>query len=217
MPQHKHDYYEILEIPRAASAEDIKKAYRKAALQFHPDRNPGDKKAEEKFKEATEAYQVLSDKKKRQLYDQYGHEGLEAGGFQSGGFSGAGPFGDIFEDMFEDFFGGGGSRRGHRPQRGSDLAAAVEIILKSRRSDVKKRWRLNAKSLVPIAVGTAPNRGLRVKAVQPATARGKSCPRADFLVSQEPVRAVTGREVLSIILASLATARDVFTPHARSK
>jgi len=126
MPSPKSDYYEILSVPRAASAEDIKKAYRKCALAHHPDRNPGDHKAEEKFKEATEAYQVLSDPEKRRVYDQFGHEGL-AGAGGPGDFSAAG-FTDIFEDIFEDFFGGGGSRRRQRAQRGSDLKHDQEIL-----------------------------------------------------------------------------------------
>lgn len=132
----KRDYYEILSVARNAAAEDIKKAYRKCALQFHPDRNPGDKKAEDKFKEATEAYQVLSDAEKRRTYDQFGHEGLSGQSF--GGFSGAG-FGDIFEDIFEDFFGSAqGTRRRSRPQRGSDLATAVEITLQEAAFGVEK-------------------------------------------------------------------------------
>jgi molecular chaperone DnaJ len=129
MSQHRRDYYEILGLSHHASAEDVKKAYRKCALQHHPDRNPGDKKAEEKFKEATEAYQVLTDPKKRQLYDQYGHAGLEgqAGFGGQGGFGAAG-FGEIFEDIFEDFFGGAsGGRRRQRAERGSDLETDIEI------------------------------------------------------------------------------------------
>ena len=123
MPQ-KKDYYQILGIPRNAEAEEIKKAYRKCALQHHPDRNPGDKKSEENFKEATEAYQVLSDPAKRRLYDQYGHEGLAG---QNMGGSGGGGFSDIFEDIVEDFFGGGSGRSRNRPQRGSDLRYEAEI------------------------------------------------------------------------------------------
>ncbi len=123
----KKDYYEILSLPRNASAEDIKKAYRKSALAHHPDRNAGDKKAEDKFKEATEAYQVLSEPEKRQIYDQYGHAGLDsAQGAGGSGFSSAG-FGDVFEDIFEGFFGGNPSQRRSRPHKGSDLAIAVEI------------------------------------------------------------------------------------------
>lgn len=144
MAQSKKDYYDTLSLPRNASAEDVKKAYRKAALAHHPDRNPGDKKSEDKFKEATEAYQVLSDAKKRQVYDQYGHAGLDSSG--GAGFSSAG-FGDIFEDIFEDFFsaaggsafgGGGSSRRRNRPQKGNDLAIAVEITFEEAAFGVEK-------------------------------------------------------------------------------
>ncbi|NLA75093.1 MAG: DnaJ domain-containing protein, partial [Deltaproteobacteria bacterium] len=109
----KRDYYEILNISRDAGEEEIKRAYRKFAMQYHPDRNPGNKEAEEKFKEASEAYEVLRDSEKRQIYDQYGHEGLQGTGFR--GFSG---FDDIFSsfgDIFEDFFSfGSGSRRRNR-------------------------------------------------------------------------------------------------------
>lgn len=116
----KRDYYEVLGVSRNANDTEIKKAYRQLALKFHPDRNPGDKDAEEKFKEAAEAYDVLSDGKKRQIYDQYGHQGLEGTGFS--GFSG---FEDIFSsfgDIFEDLFGFGSGRRSRsRTQRGADL------------------------------------------------------------------------------------------------
>src|SRR3989338_8293928 len=96
----KRDYYEILELSKNASTDDVKKAYRKKAIQFHPDKNPGDKTAEEKFKEATEAYEVLSDSEKRKAYDQFGHAGVNVGG---GGFSGGfdpSNLNDIFGDIF---------------------------------------------------------------------------------------------------------------------
>ena len=116
----KRDYYEILGVQRDASDNDLKSAYRKLALKFHPDRNPGDTNAEDQFKEAAEAYEVLRDPQKRGLYDQYGHAGLEGTGF-----SGFGGFEDIFSsfgDIFEDFFGFGGRRRSStRARRGSDL------------------------------------------------------------------------------------------------
>ena len=129
MSQQKRDYYEILGVSKSVHADELKKAYRQAALKFHPDRNPGDKKSEEKFKEATEAYQVLADPQKRKLYDQFGHAGVESQGAAGfGGFSSAG-FGDIFEDIFEDFFSAGGSSRGkRRAQRGSDLQYELEIL-----------------------------------------------------------------------------------------
>src|SRR5579863_4956136 len=130
----KRDYYKVLDLARNASESDFKKAYRRLAMKYHPDRNPGDHDAEEKFKEAKEAYEVLSDSQKRALYDQYGHAGVEAsrnahaGG--GGGFSGAEAFSDIFGDVFGDIFGG--SRRGGGgPQvyRGADLRYEVELDL----------------------------------------------------------------------------------------
>ena len=124
----KKDYYEILDVDRTATAEEIKKQYRKVAMQYHPDRNPGDHAAEEKFKEAAEAYAILSDATKRSQYDQYGHSlGGRGSGF-GGGFDSTG-FGDIFEDVFEGFFGGGGRRDPNRAQKGSDLEYKIEVTL----------------------------------------------------------------------------------------
>lgn len=119
----KKDYYEILEVPRIASAEEIKKAYRRQAMKYHPDRNPGNKNAEEHFKAATEAYEVLNDPEKRNSYDRFGHEGLK--GFPGFGEGMEFGFGTIFEDIFEGFFGGGA--RARTAQRGADLRYHLEI------------------------------------------------------------------------------------------
>jgi molecular chaperone DnaJ len=157
----KRDYYEVLEVPKTATADEIKKAYRKKAIQYHPDKNPGDKEAEEKFKEAAEAYSVLSDPDKRAKYDQFGFDGLNgAGGFGgSGGFGGAGMSMDDIFSMFGDIFGGGafssfggfgGSRtrqRGEHKSRGSDLRVKVSLTLEEINTGVAKKFKL--KKLVP--------------------------------------------------------------------
>ncbi|MGV3766599.1 MAG: molecular chaperone DnaJ [Chitinophagaceae bacterium] len=134
----KRDYYEVLGVSKGASADEIKKAYRKVAMQYHPDRNPGDKEAEEKFKEAAEAYEVLSDNDKKAQYDRFGHAGMSGNG-RGGGFSGGhgmnmddifSQFGDIFgEDMFGSFFGGGGGGRRSRGTgtRGSNLRIKLKL------------------------------------------------------------------------------------------
>ncbi len=128
----KRDYYKVLDVPRTANEADLKKAYRRLAMKYHPDRNPGDKEAEENFKEAKEAYEVLSDAQKRAIYDQHGHDGIAAanqgGAGGPGGFGGA-DFGDIFGEVFGDIFGGG--RRGGRSQvfRGADLRYELELEL----------------------------------------------------------------------------------------
>ena len=131
MAENKRDFYEVLGVEKGASADEIKKAYRKAAMKYHPDRNPGDKTAEEKFKEIGEAYEVLSDDDKRARYDQFGHAGVDpnfnpnAGGF-GGGFGGFGGFGDL-GDIFGDFFGGGSSRAtSNAPRRGENVATRLE-------------------------------------------------------------------------------------------
>ncbi|MCD7972604.1 MAG: molecular chaperone DnaJ [Candidatus Azobacteroides sp.] len=141
----KRDYYEVLGVNKNASEDEIKKAYRKKAIEFHPDKNPGDKVAEEKFKEAAEAYEVLSNREKRQRYDQFGHAGV--GG--AGGFSGEGmsmedifsSFGDIFGGHFGGFggFGGFGNSGGRRVKRGSDLRVKVKLTLKEIASGAEKK------------------------------------------------------------------------------
>ena len=125
----KQDYYTTLGVERGASADEMKKSYRKLAMQFHPDRNPGDAKAEAKFKEINEAYDVLKDDQKRAAYDRFGHAAFEQGGGGAGGFGagfGGGGLGDIFEQVFGDFMGG---RGGGRPRTGQDIHVKAEIEL----------------------------------------------------------------------------------------
>ena len=119
----QEDYYKLLEVSREASDAEIKKAYRKLAMKYHPDRNPGDASAEERFKEIQSAYSVLSDPKKRQAYNQFGHAAFDGSAGGNGGFGGGfGGFGDVFEDLFENIFSGGRRQGQHsRGQRGSDL------------------------------------------------------------------------------------------------
>jgi len=143
----KRDYYEVLEVSKNASQEEIKKAYRKKAIKYHPDKNPGDHTAEEKFKESAEAYEVLSNAEKRQRYDQFGHAGI--GGASSGGFGGGGMsmddifshFGDIFGGGFGGFggFGGGSSRGGRRVNKGSNLRVKVKLNLQEIANGAEKK------------------------------------------------------------------------------
>ena len=145
----KRDYYEILGVSQSASQDEIKKAYRKVAIKYHPDKNPGDAQAEENFKEAAEAYEVLSDQEKRQRYDRFGHQGMNGGGFGGGGmnvddiFS---QFGDIFGggggNPFESFFGGGGGGR-RRQRKGSNLRIKLKLTLQEIAEGVEKKIKVN--------------------------------------------------------------------------
>src|SRR3982074_1984042 len=122
----KRDYYKLLDLPKTATEAEIKKAYRRLAMKFHPDRNPDDPDSEHKFKEAKEAYEVLCDAQKRAVYDQFGHAGLEGG--RGGGFSAGEAFGDIFGEMFGDIFSGG-QRGRSQVFRGADLRYELELDL----------------------------------------------------------------------------------------
>ena len=128
----KKDYYDVLGVNKSSSADQIKSAYRKLAVKYHPDKNEGDKAAEEKFKEASEAYHVLSNPERKQNYDNFGHAAFENGGGGRGGFGNfdfSSHFSDIFEDFFGEGFGGGGRRSRRSNNRGSDLRYDLSITL----------------------------------------------------------------------------------------
>ena len=143
----KRDYYEVLGVSKDASEDEIKKAFRRQAKKYHPDLNPGDKQAEQKFKEVNEAYDVLSDKSKRTRYDQFGHAGTDPNyGGSSGGYYSGNPFGDDFDlgDIFGSFFGGFGGTRSRRnsnaPRRGSDVEITVNISFLEAAKGCTKRF-----------------------------------------------------------------------------
>jgi molecular chaperone DnaJ len=166
----KRDFYEILEVSKSASADEIKKAYRKKAIQFHPDKNPGDKQSEEKFKEAAEAYEILSDAQKRQRYDQYGHAGV-GGASGGGGFNGGGMnmddifshFGDIFGGHFGGGgfggFGGGQRGGGQRVRKGSDLRVKVKLTLAEIAVGVEKKIKVKKQVACSHCSGTGAEAG----------------------------------------------------------
>ena len=155
----KRDYYEVLGVPKNAPQDEIKKAYRKLAFKFHPDRNQGDKGAEEKFKEAAEAYEILSDEKRRERYDRFGHAGLQGGGGGSGGFSDPGDlFSSIFGDLFGDFFGGGrGARQQTRP--GESLRVNLDLTLEEAANGVEKKVQLKRREVCGTCHGTRAQAG----------------------------------------------------------
>ena len=163
----KRDYYEVLGVEKNANADEIKKAYRKAAIKYHPDKNPGDKEAEERFKEAAEAYDVLSNPDKRARYDQFGHAGMNggaAGGGFGGGFGGFSmedifsQFGDIFGGRFGGGFGGGQSR-GSQVNRGSDIRVKIRLTLEEIATGTTKKLKVNKNITCPSCSGSGAKEG----------------------------------------------------------
>ena len=168
----KRDYYEVLGVDRNATKDDLKKAYRKLAMQYHPDRNPDNKEAEEKFKEAAEAYEILSDDDKKARYDRFGHEGVRGSGFGSQGFSDINDifshFSDIFggASIFDDFFGGGQRRarsRGQRGVAGSDLKVALKLTLEEIAEGTAKKIKIKKQVKCDECNGTGAEAGTSTK------------------------------------------------------
>ena len=168
----KRDYYEVLGVGRDASDGEIKAAYRKQALKYHPDRNPDNSEAEARFKECSEAYEVLSDPQKKSQYDQFGHSALEgnfgSGGFQWSDFTHATDFEDVFGDFFGSIFGGGGGRRRQRgpsgPPRGRDLKIAVSLTLEEIARGVEKKISLTRQQPCSTCDGSGAAQGSKRKA-----------------------------------------------------
>ncbi|MGX4613983.1 molecular chaperone DnaJ [Clostridioides difficile] len=193
----KRDYYEVLGISKGAEAQEIKKAYRKLAMKYHPDRNPGDKEAEEKFKEINEAYEVLSDDTKRKTYDQFGHDGLNGqGDFGGQGFGGfEDMFGDIFGDMFGGSFGGGRARR-RGPQRGADIRQSVTISFEEAAFGKKMSIKVNRSEECEECNGTGAKPGTSKKTCSTCNGTGqvRTVQRTPFgnIASSRPCSACNG-------------------------
>ncbi|MBC7395989.1 MAG: molecular chaperone DnaJ [Bdellovibrionales bacterium] len=212
----KKDYYETLGVQKNASAEELKKAYRKLAIQHHPDKNPDDKKAEAKFKELSEAYETLSDEKKRRMYDQFGHAASNMGGGQgpfggAGGFGGSADFGDIFGDIFGDLFGQGGQRGGRggrggrRPRTGADLETQVDITFEEAFKGVEKVITLNKRVDCETCHGSGAKPGTQPETCKVCGGRGEVTFQQGFFAVSRPCTHCHGNG--QIISSPCATCR----------
>lgn len=183
----KRDYYEILGVEKGADEKAIKKAYKRLAMKYHPDRTKGDKNAEEKFKEINEAYEVLVDKEKRANYDQYGHAAFENGGFGGaggfGGFANGGDFGDIFGDIFSDMFGGGGRGR-QRVVRGEDLRYDLEITLEEAVKGVTKDIKIDTLAECDHCHGSGAEKDSKVETCSSCHGSGRVRRQSGFFVQE---------------------------------
>ncbi len=178
------DLYDVLGVAKSATKDEIKKAYRKLAMKYHPDRNPDDKDAENHFNEVKKAYEVLSDDKKRQLYDQYGHDGLNAGQGGAGGFGGAADFGDIFGSVFGDMFGGGGASRS-RNQRGRDLLYSIELSLEDAVSGTQETIKVNTQVACDTCDGSGAKKGSEKKTCTTCGGAGQVRMQQGFFAVQQ--------------------------------
>jgi len=189
----KKDYYEVLGVAKTAEEREIKKAYKRLAMKYHPDRNQGDKDSEAKFKEIKEAYEILTDAQKRAAYDQYGHAAFEQGGMGGGGgFGGGGAdFSDIFGDVFGDIFGGG--RRQQRAARGADLRYNMELTLEEAVRGVTKEIRVPTLEECEVCHGSGAKEGSKPQTCSTCHGAGQVHMRQGFFTVQQPCPTCHGR------------------------
>lgn len=189
----KRDFYEVLGLSKTADEKEIKRAYKRLAMKYHPDRNQGDKDSEAKFKEIKEAYEILSDAQKRAAYDQYGHAAFEQGGFggQGGGFGGGADFGDIFGDVFGDIFGGG--RRQQCAARGSDLQYNMDLTLEEAVRGVAKEIRIPTLETCDKCHGSGAKEGTSAETCSTCHGAGQVHLRQGFFTVQQACPTCHGR------------------------
>lgn len=180
MSTSKRDYYEVLSVSRTSDDAEIKKSYRRLAMEFHPDRRPGDREAEEKFKEAAEAYGVLSDPEKRKLYDRFGHQGPAQSGFS--GFGGIEDIFSAFADIFGGFNGGGGGFGGRRVQRGDDLEVEMEITFMEAAKGVKREIEIERHTACETCSGSGAKPGTQPQRCKGCQGRGQVAHQQGFFV-----------------------------------
>jgi molecular chaperone DnaJ len=196
----KRDYYEILNLARNASESEIKKAYRRLAMKYHPDRNPGDKTAEERFKEAKEAYEVLSDPQKRAAFDQFGHAGIDAaaGAAGAGGFGGGVNLGDIFGDVFGDIFSnarGGGRQQAYR---GADLRYTLDLTLEEAVFGTEAKIRIPTLTVCGVCDGTGAKKGTKPSTCSTCNGVGQVRMQQGFFSIQQTCPRCQGRGTINV-------------------
>ncbi len=196
----KKDYYQVLGVSKSANGDEIKKSYRKLAMQYHPDRNPGDKESEKKFKEATEAYEVLKDEQKKGAYDQYGHAAFDRGGGSSGsgGFNQQGGFNDFsdifsnFSDIFGDLGGGSRSKKRSAATRGSDIRYNLEITLEEAFSGIEKKIKFSIASSCDSCKGSGAKNGEQPTSCSSCSGSGKVRAQQGFFIVERTCGSCSG-------------------------